>query len=205
MPPAESASRAGGMPKASRDRSLGTLGKEVMRLYHITAIAVSPIMNDWIIAIVMLCHASFVAWMAYDAKKKKEIAKLISEKANSAKTLFFDASPYISLVLSVVVISSFPWPLSRLSFALVLVSACLSIAVIQLEFQRKKQKETVNTLIKMQAIMLSMNKSHILLHRQTKSYLAVMRLLHQKNILSNEESDLLLKSIEEAFDEFEKE
>jgi len=143
--------------------------------------------------------------MAYDAKKKKEIAKLISEKANSAKTLFFDASPYISLVLSVVVISSFPWPLSRLSFALVLVSACLSIAVIQLEFQRKKQKETVNTLIKMQAIMLSMNKSHILLHRQTKSYLAVMRLLHQKNILSNEESDLLLKSIEEAFDEFEKE
>jgi hypothetical protein len=153
---------------------------------------VSPILNDWLIAAVMLCHASLVAWLTYDTNQKKEIKKLLQERVSRATAFLESISPYVSLILSTLIIAAFPWPLSRFSFGLVVFSVCLSFATIQLDLERRRRKAITSALARATAVFSGLHKAHV----------EVLRALHKKQVLSSEEVEPILSRMNSALDKF---
>lgn len=86
---------------------------------------VATIINDWIMLSVALIHATFLAWITYTPAQKKEATERLHTAKSGLLRVVKSATSFSVPSAFVVSLAFAPWPPSRFSLSLIIVSGLL--------------------------------------------------------------------------------
>ena len=144
------------------------------------------IINDWIIAIVLLFQSCLLAWIAYDTNKRTEIKKFAAAQATRIKRIIIAAAPFVSLSCFIVGFASIPWPPTKATFLLCVLSISLFLSSLVLWILNKMFSMTLQDF------------RHA--RRLHKIQMSVYDTLAARGVLSQDESQVIHEKVIESHD-----